>query len=168
MTDRRQRQVRFKASDALYGRLLREAAASGTTLSEIVREAVTGAFAARDATKDLVLPDSRGDSKRRRASLPLLELEERLREEIALSNHELALVAAQVRRVEAMIDRLYLGLMLHLPEVPADARRPRSESAEVRHRAWLDAVRRLGEREEIDLPVTEAGPLAGDGAARQR
>ena len=162
MTDRRQRQVRFKASDALYDRLLREAAASGTTLSEIVREAVTEAFAARDATKDLLLPYAHADSPKRRAPLPLLEVEERLREEIALSSHELASVAARVRRVEAMIDRLYLGLMLHLPEVPADARRPRSESAEMRHRAWLDAVRRLGEREELDLAVAESGPHASD------
>lgn len=159
MTDRRHRyQLRFKAPEAVYQRLLREAASSGSSLSEIVRDAVIESLAARDATADLLssfpLPAANG----RRLPLALLEFEQRLADRIDGQRAEMTALDARMRGVEAMIDRLYAGLMLHLPEVPADVRRTRSESASVRYRAWLAAVDEQRNRTTSDSGLAATEP----------
>ena len=42
-------------------------------------------------------------------------------------------------RLESMIDRHYLGVMLHLPEVPEELRKARTASANDRHLSWRRA-----------------------------
>ena len=149
MRERHRYQVRFKASEALYHRLLRESAASGNSLSEVVRAAIIEAFATRDAMADtLTIAPSDGEQPAR-GPLPLLEVEQRLRERLTAQSDESAAQSAQLRQLEAMIERLYYGLMLHLDEVPPHIRAARQASAELRHRAWVAAVaERLGKPEE--------------------
>jgi len=133
-------QVRFKAPDALYHRLLREAAASGTSLSQVVRAAVVEAFAARDAIADVFTMAPSDGERRVRGPLPLLEFEQRLCERLTATDDASAAQSARLRRLEAMIDRLYFGLMLHVDEVPSHIHIARQASAEARHRAWAVAV----------------------------
>jgi len=140
MRERHHHQIRFKAPEALYHRLLREAAASGTSLSEVVRGAVAEAFAGRDAIADVFTMAPSEGERPARGPLPLLEFEQRLCERLNAKDGASAAQAAQLRQLEAMIDRLYYGLMLHVDEVPAHIRVARQASAEARHRAWADAV----------------------------
>jgi hypothetical protein len=140
MRERHRYQVRFKASEAIYHRLLRESAASGTSLSEVVRAAVIEAFAARDAIAEVLTMAPSDGERPARGPLPLLELEQRLCERLNAKDDASTAQAAQLRQIEAMIDRLYYGLMLHVDEVPAHIRVARQASAEARHRAWADAV----------------------------
>ena len=146
MRERHRYQVRFKAPQALYHRLLREAAASGTSLSEVVRAAVVEAFAARDAIASaFTMAPSEGE-RPVRGPLPLLEVEQRLCERLSAQDNASAAQSAQLRQLEAMLDRFYYGLMLHLAEVPSDARSARQASAEARTRAWAVAVAERVER----------------------
>jgi hypothetical protein len=140
MRERHHYQVRFKVSEAVYHRLVRESAASGTSLSEVVRDAVVEALGARDALTEMFSVAPRGGEPPARGPLPLLEFEQRLGERFAAQQHEIAANGARLRQLEEMIDRLYFGLMLHLDEVPAHLRAARASTAALRHRAWVAAV----------------------------
>jgi hypothetical protein len=140
MRERHRYQVRFKVPEAVYHRLLRESAASGTSLSEVVRDAVVEALSARDALTEMFTVAPHDGEPPARGPLPLLEFEQRVGERFAAQQHELAENGARLRRLEEMIDRLYFGLMLHLDEVPAHLRAARASTAELRHRAWVAAV----------------------------
>ncbi len=146
MRERQRYQVRFKTPAALYQRLLREAAASGTSLSEVVRAAVAEAFAARDAIADVFAMAPSDGERRARGPLALLEFEQRLCERFTASDDASTAQSDQLRRLEAMIDRLYYGVMLHVEEMPPHIRTARQPSAEARHRAWAAAVAERVER----------------------
>jgi len=147
---RKHHELRTHVGDALYQRMLREAAASGERLSEIARAGLSEAFAARDVlANSLRAPRSIGGAMEV-VPLPLLELEQRLAD-------QLTVVDARLVRVEAMIDRLYYGLMLHMAEVPIDARGARSASAGARHRAWVEAV-----DHQVGDATSAAGPTAAE------
>ncbi len=53
-------------------------------------------------------------------------------------------IERDLARIEAMIDRFYLGVMLHLDDVPEQLRPARLKRAAERHRAWLEVVERVG------------------------
>ncbi len=55
----------------------------------------------------------------------------------------LARILQGLRRIESMLDRQYLGLMLHLPDVPEELRKARTASANDRHLSWRRAVEQL-------------------------
>ena len=159
--------MRTHIAEALYHRMLREAAATGERLSEIVRTALAEAFAARDATAEAVRFLPAGTDAPRRVPLPLLELEQRIAARIDDHADTLAGIDARIGRAEAMLDRLYFGLMLHLPEVPPELRATRSESASARHRAWLTAVDEHTAR-TADAFASAGDPAVNDGSGERQ
>ena len=75
----------------------------------------------------------------------LREHEERVAATVRSVGDELAWVEQTVQLVMAMVDRVYLGLMVHLPEVPERERAGAVASAERRHLQWQRHVRTLAE-----------------------
>ncbi len=75
----------------------------------------------------------------------LREHEERVAATVRSVGDELAELEEAVQLVMAMVDRVYFGLMVHLPEVPATERAGAVASAERRHLQWQRHVRTLAE-----------------------
>jgi hypothetical protein len=110
-------EIRSYVGVDLYERLLREAAARRLTVSECVRLDLAELYARRDRLQERL--DSGAEAT------AAAEVEHRL------------------LRLELMIDRFYLGVMMHLAEVPDGLRAARADSAEARYRSWVAAVEEL-------------------------
>lgn len=106
-------------------------------------------------------------------------IEERIAASIGVWATALSDLGERLRRLEWMIDRHYLGLMLHLPDVAEDLRAERSSSASARHRAWTREVdqgpsrreefpKARGPADEAQAPSAAGRPSDGDSARRTR
>ncbi len=119
-------------------------------------------YAIRDElSQPIEVARSAGVAKPRLIHRLLAETETRLATDLDRHLAEVGAFGDAVRRLEAMLDRQYVGMMLHLPEVPDEDAKARSTSALERHRAWKCAVREL-------LRDGETGPgyiAEGDGGA---
>jgi hypothetical protein len=153
---RARHEIRSFAGAELYGRLLREAAASGMTVSECVRRELEELYAFRDELGD-ALRIAGGDSTPARGlfDAALKGLEARLAGNFGAQLERLDRVTHDLARLEAMIDRFYLGVMLHLDDVPEALRSARLKRASERHRAWLEAVDAWFRRPRACHPLTD-------------
>lgn len=136
--------VRSSVGSALYQRILREAAARRLSVSHTVRADLEELYAIRD---EVARPIAVGAPAAGKGS-PLLhrllaETETRLAADLGRQLKELDGLRAAVRRLEAMLDRHYVGLMLYLPDVPADSEDARARGALRRYEAWKQAVAQL-------------------------
>jgi hypothetical protein len=137
-------EIRSFAGAELYGRLLREAAARGMTVSECVRRELEELYAFRDELGDaLRIASGDGAPARGLFDAALKGLEARLAGNFGAQLERLERVNTNLARLEAMIDRFYLGVMLHLEDVPEQLRSVRLKRASERHRAWLEVVERM-------------------------
>lgn len=137
-------EIRAMAGADLYQRLLREAAARGWTVSECVRRELEELYAFRDQLGDaLRIAGDDGAPARGLFEAALQGLEARLAGNFGAQLERLDRVASDVARLEAMLDRFYLALMVHLDDVPDHARAARLKRASERHRAWLEVVERM-------------------------
>lgn len=137
-------EIRSYAGAELYSRLLREAAARGQTLSECVRRELEELYAFRDELGDsLRIAGEDGAPSRGLLDAALRGMEARLAADYGAQAERLDRLAADVARLQAMIDRFYLGVMLHLEDVPEPLRPARLKRASERHRAWLEMVERV-------------------------
>jgi hypothetical protein len=153
------------AGAELYGRLLREAAARGLTLSECVRRELEELYAFRDELGDaLRIAGDDGTPARGLLDAALKGLEARLAGNFGAQAHRLDRLGGDLARLEAMIDRFYLGVMLHLEDVPGQQRPARLKRASERHRAWLEVVERMVGAPS-GLPSTESPPATDDAEA---
>jgi hypothetical protein len=73
----------------------------------------------------------------------LAETETRLAADLHRHVAELATLRDSVRRLEAMLDRQYVGLMLYLPDVGDELQDARAKAALRRYEAWRRAVEQL-------------------------
>ena len=138
-------EVRSYAGAELYGRLLREAAARGMTVSECVRRELEELYAFRDELGDaLRIAGDDGAPARGLLDAALKGMEARLAGNFGSQLERLDRIARDLSRVEAMVDRFYLGVMLHLEDVPEPLRPARLQRAAERHRAWREVVERSG------------------------
>ena len=137
-------EIRSFAGAELYGRLLREAAARNMTVSECVRRELEELYAFRDELGD-ALRIAGGDETPARGlfDAALKGLEARLAGNFGAQMERLDRIDRDLARLEAMIDRFYLGVMLHLDDVPEELRPVRLKRAAERHRAWRDVVERI-------------------------
>jgi len=137
-------EIRSFAGAELYGRLLREAAARGMTVSECVRRELEELYAFRDELGDaLRIASDDGTPARGLFDAALKGLEARLAGNFGAQLERLERANGNLARLEAMIDRFYLGVMLHLEDVPEQLRSVRLKRASERHRAWLEVVERM-------------------------
>ena len=73
----------------------------------------------------------------------LAETETRLAADLDRHVAELATLKNAIRRLEAMLDRQYIGLMLYLPDVGDEPYDGRAKAALRRYEAWRRAVEQL-------------------------
>lgn len=137
---RSQFEVRSYAGRDLYERVLREAAARRISVSECVRTDLTGYYAIQDELSGCVrVGDAYKAAPARRILHTLLaEMEERF---VATIDRQTSAFSESLQVLAWMIDRGYLGSMLHFPDVPPADRDTRSKRAQDRLVAWRDAVR---------------------------
>lgn len=151
---RARHEIRSYAGADLYGRLLREAAARGMTVSECVRRELEDLYAFRDELGDaLRIAGDDGAPARGLLDVALKGLEARLAGNFGSQLQRLDRIGRDLLRLEAMIDRFYLGVMLHLEDVPESLRPARLQRAAERHRAWREVV----ERSENAPPDVRSG-----------
>ena len=138
---RRPHQVRTYLEADLYERVLREAAVQRQSVSECIHDALEELYAIRDElSRPLELSPGEGSGAGPLAHRLLGALEERLLGAFSRQLEEIQELGTQIRRVEVMVDRQQVSLMLYLPDVSKDEERERVPSAERRYKAWRDAV----------------------------
>ncbi len=137
-------EIRSFAGAELYGRLLREAAARNMTVSECVRRELEELYAFRDELADaLRIAGSDETPARGLFDAALKGLEARLAGNFGAQMKRLDRIDRDLARIDAMIDRFYLGVMLHLDDVPGELRPVRLKRAAERHDAWREVVERM-------------------------
>jgi hypothetical protein len=129
------------------------------TVSECVRRELEELYAFRDELGDaLRIASDDGTPARGLFDAALKGLEARLAGNFGAQLERLERANGNLARLEAMIDRFYLGVMLHLEDVPEQLRSVRLKRASERHRAWLEVVERM-------VAAPSGMPSAGGSAA---
>lgn len=138
---RRPHQVRTYLESELYERVLREAAVQRQSVSECIHDALEELYAIRDElSRPLELSPGEGSGAGPLAHRLLSGLEERLLGAFSRQLEEIQELGTQLRRVEVMVDRQQVSLMLYLPDIPKEEEQARVPAAERRYKAWRDAV----------------------------
>jgi len=133
--------VRTYLEAELYERVLREAAVQRQSVSECIHDALEELYAIRDElSRPLEMSPREGSRAGPLAHRLISGLEERLLGAFSRQLEEIQELGTQIRRVEVMVDRQQVSLMLYLPDISKDEERERVPSAERRYKAWRDAV----------------------------
>lgn len=136
--------VRSSVGSALYERILREAAARRLSVSHCIRADLQELYSIRDELARPVEVAATEPGKRSALLHRLLaDTETRLAADLGRQLDELSTLRDAIRRLEVMLDRHYVGLMLYLPDVPAESEDARARGALRRYEAWREAVAQL-------------------------
>ena len=101
-------------------------------------------YAIRDElSQPIEVARSAGVAKPRLIHRLLAETETRLAADLDRHLAEVGALGDAVRRLEAMLDRQYVGLMLYLPDVAEELPDAQAKAAHRRHEAWRRAVEKL-------------------------
>src|SRR5262245_922619 len=141
--------------------LEREAAARGVTVSQCMRDCLHEYFAFRAELATAL------DTPREATNKPtglihslLAHTEGRLSAALDAQAGAMARGRAEVRVVQAMLDRLAFLYLTHTPEVPLAQREAAMAAGTRRHAAWRRAVARLA-GEDGSFPGASAGGAGG-------
>ena len=116
----------------------------GMTLSKTVRDCLREYFDLREEMATAISSgQSDKDFKGKIIHSLLARTEERIAATIERQTQTNNEIHEQTLIVTAMLDRLYLGLMQHLPEVPSDKKTEAVSSANRRYKNWQEAVEQL-------------------------
>ncbi len=136
--------VRSSIGRELYERLLREAASRRISVSHCIRMDLEELYAIRDElSQPIEIARSAGVAKPRLIHRLLAETETRLAADLDRHLAEVGALGDAVRRLEAMLDRQYVGLMLYLPDVADELHDDQAKVALRRYEAWRRAVEKL-------------------------
>ena len=136
--------VRSSIGRELYERLLREAASRRISVSHCIRMDLEELYAIRDElSQPIELTRSAGAAKPRLIHRLLAETETRLAADLDRHLAEVTALGDVTRRLEAMLDRQYVGLMLYLPDVADELHDDQAKVALRRYEAWRRAVEKL-------------------------
>ena len=136
--------VRASVGRELYERILREAASRRISVSHCIRMDLEELYAIRDElSQPIEVNRSAGVAKPRLIHRLLAETETRLAADLDRHLVEVAALGDAVRRLEAMLDRQYVGLMLYLPDVADELHDDQAKVALRRYEAWRRAVEKL-------------------------
>ena len=136
--------VRSSIGRELYERLLREAASRRISVSHCIRMDLEELYAIRDElSQPIEFTRSAGAAKPRLIHRLLAETETRLAADLDRHLAEVGALGDAVRRLEAMLDRQYVGLMLYLPDVAEELHDAQAKAAHRRYEAWRRAVEKL-------------------------
>lgn len=107
----------------------------------MIHDALEELYAIRDElSRPLDLSPGEGSGAGPLAHRLISALEGRLLGAFSRQLEEIQDLGTQLRRVEMMVDRQQVSLMLYLPDIPRDEEQARVPAAERRYRAWRDAV----------------------------
>jgi len=138
---RRPHHVRTYLEAELYERVLREAAVQRQSVSKCIHDAVDEPYAIRDElSRPLAMSLGERSGSEPMAHRLISGLEERLLGAFSRQLEEIQEPGTQLRRVEMMVDRQQVSLMLYLPDIPKEEEQARVPSAERRHKAWRNVV----------------------------
>jgi hypothetical protein len=136
--------VRASVGRELYERILREAASRRISVSHCIRMDLEELYAIRDElSQPIEVTRSAGAARPRLIHRLLAETETRLAADLDRHLAEVAALGDAIRRLEAMLDRQYVGLMLYLPDVADELHDAHAKAALRRYEAWRRAVEQL-------------------------
>lgn len=115
------------------------------SLSKTARDCLSEyASLRRELATALKQPGQAGDQQEGTIIHTLLaRTEERLAVTIEQQTKRISELQDQLLVLTSMIDRMYLGIMQHLPEVPNELAKSAVAAAKRRHNKWLDSVEQL-------------------------
>lgn len=145
MTKLKYHELRAYVSVEDSRQLEQEATSRGLSLSKTVRDCLREYFALRREMATAVkIPGQAGEEHTGAIIHTLLaRTEERMASAIDRQAERISILEDQLLIQTAMLDRLYLGMMQHLPEVPEALAEGSVASAKRRHRKWMEAVQKL-------------------------
>ena len=128
-----------------YRRLEQEASSRGISLSKTVQNCLLEYLHLRlELATTIETPGEVGNSQSGRIIHTLLaRTEERIAATIEQQLQKIDALHDHVGVLIAMIDRLYLGLMQHLPEIPGELTDVTVASATRRHKKWIEATKKI-------------------------
>jgi hypothetical protein len=128
-----------------YKRVEREAGTRRASVAKTVRDCLTEYFNLREELATAMTePGKAGEEHSGKIIHTLLaRTEERIAVTIERLEERISQLYDQNLILTAMLDRLYLGVMIHLPEVPKDLADGALASANRRHMNWLKAVEKI-------------------------
>jgi hypothetical protein len=145
MTKLKQHELRAYVSREDYRQLEQEATNRGLSLSKTVRDCLREYLALRkEMATALKVPGAVGEAHTGAIIHTLLaRTEERIASAIDKQAERLQVLEDQLLIQSAMVDKSYLGIMQHLPEVPEALTESSIASAKRRHHKWLEAVQKF-------------------------
>ena len=135
--------VRSSIGRELYERLLREAASRRISVSNCIRMDLEELYAIRDELSQPIEVTRSAAARPRLIHRLLAETETRLAADLDRHLAEVTALGDAIRRLEAMLDRQYVGLMLYLPDVADELHDDQAKVALRRYEAWRRAVEKL-------------------------
>lgn len=147
MTKLKRYELRAYVTPEEYQKLQKEMSSRGrdASMSKTVRDCLMEYLGIREELATAITePGKPGDEHTGKVIHTLLaRTEERLAATIERQEERISELHDQMMVMTAMMDRLYVGVMQHLPEMPAELAEGAVASANRRHRKWLDAVEKL-------------------------
>ena len=120
-----------------------EAAARGRSLSASVRDILLSHLRHQQDLAGVMDHPGGADPGVQNVLACLERLEDRVIAAVGEIRADVATLADDLQLLAAMVDRLYFGLMVHLPEIPPENCDGAAASADRRHRQWQGHVTRL-------------------------
>jgi hypothetical protein len=126
-----------------YRRLMKEHAnRQHTTLSRCIADCLSEYFSLLDEMASVLERETEaGEAKQGKIIHTLLaETEARIAASVDRQSKRVQALQDDVQILQAMMDRFYLAMMIHLPEVEDDRKEGALASANLRHTKWRRAV----------------------------
>lgn len=144
-------ELRAFVSQEEYKRIEREANSRGTSIAKTIRDGLSEYFKLREELATAMTePGQAGDEHSGKIIHTLLaRTEERIAATIERLEERISQLHDQNTVLTAIIDRLYLGIMIHVPEVPSELADGAVASANKRHEKWLKATEKTIECKKL-------------------
>lgn len=145
MTKLKKHELRTYVSYPEFKYIEKESAARKNSISKTVRDCLLEYMNLREELATAINhPGKAGDEHTGTVIHTLLSrTEERIAALFDQQSKQINALKNQVYTLTAMIDRMYLGVMQHLPEVPEKLASGAVAGAKRRHKKWLEAIQRL-------------------------
>ncbi|GEM_PF-5851904 len=158
MTKLKRYELRAYVTPDVYHRLEKEMVSRGRdfTMSKTVRDCLMEYLNVREELATaFTAPGKSGEAHTGKIIHTLLaRSEERLAATIEHQEERINELHDQMMVMTAMMDRLYVGVMQHLPEIPPELAKGAVASANRRHHKWLTSVEKLLSTEK-ELPFSK-------------
>jgi NurA-like 5'-3' nuclease len=141
----KQHELRAYVKPVDYKKIEQEAAARGLSLSRTVRNCLMEYISLKEElASSMTNVGVLGDEQTGKIIHTLLaRTEERVAATIQKMEERISGLSDQMLVMTAMIDRMYMGIMQHLPELPVELNEAAVASSKRRHQKWVKATEKL-------------------------